>query len=185
LLNVNRTVVSGARLDPTGPAPSSSAWSAWDPPACAKANGAGLVAAASATDIYALCAEGVWGTPDPGTTAPHNWLFHSTDGGQTFSAVGEVPGRSPLSFTVAPGSDQTIVVDDSQVGLEASFDGGRTWKTVEPGTAYSSSGGEQWFGYVGFTTASQGVAVRYKPAPEVLITRDGGRTWSAVKFTAG
>ena len=171
LVNDNRTVVSGARLQP-GPA----GWVAWQP-ACSNANGPGYVAAASATDISALCAEGIWGRPDPGTSAGHNWLFHSSDGGMSFTSIGVVPGSNPQSFTVAPGHDQTIVVADGQLGLEASFDGGLTWGNVASG---STSG--QSYSYVGFTTAAQGVAIRNGPTTELFMTRDGGHTWSAVHF---
>jgi hypothetical protein len=167
LVNNNRTVVSGARLNP------SSGWSGWTPP-CSTANGAGVLAASSATDLYAVCAEGMWGTPDAGTIASHNWLFHSADGGQTFTAVGQVPGNNPLSFTVAPGNDQTMVLADGTLGLEASFDGGRTWSTVGPAG--------RSFGYVGFTTAAQGVAISYQSGAALYMTRDGGHTWSPVQF---
>ena len=176
LVDNNRTVVSGARLSPT------TGWTAWTP-ACAKADGAGLLAASSATELTAVCAEGIWGTPDPGTTANHNWLFRSTDGGTSFTSVGEVPGNNPQSVTVAPANGQTIVVADSQLGLQASFDGGHTWQTVEPGlTNGTSANPGGWYGFVGFTTATQGVAIRYKSVPTLFMTRDGGHTWSPVKF---
>ena len=177
LVDNNRTVVSGARLTPT------SGWTDWTPPACSKAGGAGLLAASSATDLVAVCAEGMWGTPDPGTTPGHNWLFRSSDGGSSFTSVAPAPGSNPQSLTVAPGSGQTIVVADSQLGLQASFDGGRRWTTVLPGltngTATNRGG---WYGFVGFTTADQGVAVEYKPSPTLYMTRDGGHTWSPVRF---
>jgi hypothetical protein len=176
LVDNNRTVVSGARLAP------GSGWQAWTP-ACSQADGAGVLAAASSTDLTAVCAEGVWGTPDQGTSAGHNWLFHSTDGGSTFTSVGQVPGNNPQSLTVAPGHSQTIVMADSQLGLQASFDGGHTWSTALPGLtngALASPGG--WYGFVGFTTATQGVAIRYKSVPTLFMTRDGGHTWSPVSF---
>ena len=176
LVDNNRTVVSGARLTPT------TGWTAWTP-ACSKADGPGLLAASSATDLTAVCAEGVWGNPDPGTAQDHNWLFRSTDGGSTFTSVGEAPGNNPQSITVAPGAKETIVLADSQLGLQASFDGGHTWKTVLPGltngTATNPGG---WYGFVGFTTATQGVAIRYKSVPTLFMTHDGGHTWSPVSF---
>jgi hypothetical protein len=176
LVDNNRTVVSGARLAP------GSGWTSWTPP-CTHADGMGLVAASSATDLAAVCAEGVWGTPDPGTAQDHNWLFRSADGGSTFTSVGEAPGNNPQSLTVAPGNSQTIVLADSQLGLQASFDGGKTWTTVEPGlnngTAAHPGG---WYGFVGFTTANQGVALRYKSAATLFMTRDGGHTWNPVTF---
>ncbi|HWE56103.1 MAG TPA: hypothetical protein VG435_11360 [Acidimicrobiales bacterium] len=171
LVNDNRTTVSGAEY-------ASGAWSNWTPP-CASANGAGQLAAASATDLIAVCSEGTWGTPDAGTTAGHSWLFSSADGGRSFSAVAELPGSDAESISAAPGHPQTIAVADGQVGLEMSFDSGRSWFTAEPGTAVSNGSN---FGYVGFTSTTQGVAVAYAPTPTVYMTRDGGHTWQAVSF---
>jgi hypothetical protein len=175
LINDNRTAVSGARL--RGP----STWSAWSPP-CATANGSGLLGAASATDLVAVCAEGAYGTPDAGTQADREYLFRSTDGGSHFGLVGPVPGGPAQSMTVAPGKGQTIVVSVPVVGLEASFDGGQHWSTVLP---LSAIGGTQsGFGYVGFTSATQGVAVLYQlgAARTLYLTRDGGHDWAPVTF---
>lgn len=173
LINNNRTVVSGARLNGT-------AWTSWKPP-CSSANGAGAIAASSSADLVAVCAEGTWGPPDPGTVAGQNWLFSSTNGGTSFSPVGQVPGNRPNSITVPPGDPRTVVTADGGGGLLASFDGGSTWATVEPGPSPSGTGGYV-FSYVGFTTATQGVAVADSPAPALFMTRDGGHTWSPVGF---
>ncbi|HET6875812.1 MAG TPA: hypothetical protein VFH70_13585, partial [Acidimicrobiales bacterium] len=126
LLNDNRTTVSGARFANSG-------WTDWTPPPCAKSGGDGYLAAASEAQLVAVCAEGTYGNPDPGTTAGQTWLFTSSDGGRSFQTVGPVPGRSPQSVTVAPGSPDTIVVADGDVGLETSFDGGRTWSKAQTG----------------------------------------------------
>ncbi len=65
-------------------------------------------------------------------------------------------------------------------GQEGSLDGGRTWSTLEPGIGGAAGG--SLFGYVGFTTATQGVAVSYKPVPALFMTRDGGHSWARVAF---
>lgn len=177
LVNVNRTVVSGASLSPTG-------WRGWTPP-CTAAGGGGLLAASSASDLVAVCAEGLWGAPDKGTTAGHNWLFRSTDGGKSFTPVGPAPGNQPISLTTPPGTTATAVLADGIDGLQATFDAGATWSTLEPGegTGGASAGGYE-FDYVGFTTSTQGVAVVRLPAPAVFMTRDGGHTWHPVDFAA-
>jgi len=115
----------------------------------------------------------MWGPPDRGIPAGRNWLFTSSDGGASFQAAGPVPGQNPASITVAPGHPGTVVVADGQVGLQATFDGGRTWQTVY---------GDGSIGFVGFTTAQQGVAIRYSPVPAFVMTRDGGHTWTTVGF---
>ena len=176
LINVNRTVVSGGSLS------ASRGWTAWTPP-CAHAGGPGLLAAASASDLVAVCAEGMWGTPDAGTTAGRNWLYRSTDGGRSFAAVGPIPGNQPLALTTAPGTPGTVVLADGGVGLQATFDGGSTWSAMEPGVgAKGAATGGYVFDYVGFTTSTQGVAVATLPAPAVFMTRDGGHTWSQVRL---
>ena len=180
LINDNRTVVSGARLTPTGD------WAEWRPP-CAQAGGAGLVGASSASDLVAICAEGMWGTPDAGTTAGRNWLFRSYDGGSSFVAVAAAPGNQPQSVTTPPGTLATVVLADGAEGLQATFDGGTTWSTMEPGQGTAGASGAlnggYVFDYVGFTTATQGVAVATDPSPALFMTRDGGHTWSQVSFT--
>ena len=61
-------------------------------------------------------------------------------------------------------------------GLEASFDGGATWRTVV-------SLGRGSVSYVGFTTALQGVLIEAaSPGTTMRMTRDGGHTWDVVTF---
>lgn len=176
LVNTNRTVVSGAELS------AGSKWSAWTPP-CSSAHGAGVLAAASGSELAAVCAEGVWGPPDTGTTAGHDWLFLSDDAGATFHAVAALPGDQPLSVTTPPGQPQTIVVADGSDGLIASFNGGTSWSTVEPGLSSGSAAASgNLFSYVGFTTPTQGVAISTQPTPTLYVTRDGGHDWTAVSF---
>lgn len=170
-LEVDRTVGAGARLV-------SSAWEPWNPP-CTDANGSASIAASSTTDLVALCHEGVWGPPPAGTTTGP-WLFDSSDGGSDFAAVGAIPTTAAASgaYSVAtpPGEPQVVVVGGS--GLVATFDGGHTWKTV-----YSASGGQ--VRVVGFTTATQGVAIVTGDTniSTLLMTRDAGATWNPVRLS--
>ncbi len=175
LVGTDRTVVSGAELS------GGTQWSAWTPP-CSSAHGTGVLAAASANDLAAVCAEGVWGAPDPGLPANEDWLFRSSDAGATFSPVAVVPGHQPQSVTAAPGQPLTIVVADAQRGLLASFDGGATWIPEAPGLSAAAPGPGHDFTYVGFTSASQGVAISSGPIPALYMTRDGGHNWTPVSF---
>jgi photosystem II stability/assembly factor-like uncharacterized protein len=58
--------------------------------------------------------------------------------------------------------------------LIGTFDGGATWSVVN-----HQSDSEAWL-QVGFTTASQGVAIDSSGA--LLMTFDGGHDWSSVIF---
>lgn len=164
----NRTVVSGARdLNGAG-------WQPWTAP-CSHGNGPAGLAAASTTDLVAWCAEGLWGPPDPGTTAGQLSVLRSSDGGSTFSQVGTVPGTTISSWAVAPGQPADILAVTGS-GIVRSTDGGATWSTVDP----ASTGGSA---YVGFTTATQAVAViGTAQAPALVMSHDGGATWSPVTF---
>jgi hypothetical protein len=171
VVNVNRTVVSGARLSPQAE------WASWTPP-CANAHGSGYLAASSSLDLYAVCDEGIWGSPAAGTTPSSEWLYASTDGGDSFSLVGPLPqNTSSGPIAVPPGT--TTVVGATGTGIIATFDGGRSWQTVSNVAGLS---------YVGFTTATQGVAISEQVASSsvqstsMLMTWDGGRTWVPVAF---
>jgi photosystem II stability/assembly factor-like uncharacterized protein len=165
VLQNDRTVVNGARLV-------AGAWQAWDPP-CLDVVGPAVLAASSATDVIAVCDEGLWGTP----TGEH--LYSSTDGGVTFSRVG---GRLPINSVevVATPDGSTIVVGGSKSNgetLVTSIDGGRTWtSTLNAGTVQ--------FTQLGFTTKMQGLVITSNSsgAGRMLMTRDGGRTWTRVTF---
>ncbi len=171
IVDVNRTVISGARLA------SQASWTDWTPP-CSDAQGPGYLAASSASNLYAICSEGVWGNPAPGTKPNSQWLYASTNGGDTFSRVGPLPqGTTAGMITAAPGT--ATIVDATDSGIMATFDGGKSWQNV------STEGG---ITYLGFTTASQGVAISQhaagssEPRMTMLMTRDGGRTWAPTTF---
>lgn len=172
LIEVDRTVVGGARL-------AAGEWQAWQPP-CLDANGPATLAAATERGVLAACDVGVWSTP----TGVH--LYASADGGTTFVEAAAKPPVSGLDGVAAsgPGSSAIVVAGSlSGVGsaLVASFDGGRTWAAT-----YTLKGAGS-FSDVGFTTADQGVAITTSGVGEgrLLMTRDGGRSWSAVSIPGG
>jgi photosystem II stability/assembly factor-like uncharacterized protein len=163
LVEVDRTVIGGARLR-------AGQWQAWTPP-CLTGGGPVTLAASSPVDLVADCSLGIWtGTPQG------NHLFVSQDGGTTFSeAPAAIPGDGAAIASPAPA---VAVVGGTD--LVATFDGGRTWTTVYRPTTTGGSG----FGFVGFTSPLQGVAVTGQPGQgsTLLVTRDGGHTWSVVPF---
>ncbi len=180
LLENDRTVVGGARLNGTGQ------WLRWTPP-CATANGVADLAASSATDLVAICAEGLWGPPrnlPAGAAVPSTWAFTSSDGGTSFHAAGAVPAgstpaasspagvASPAPATIVRASLQPSGTGDTGV-LSASFNGGRTWRTV-----LQVPSALQW-NDLGFTTLTQGVAIATTRSRSTFyMTRNGGQTWT-------
>jgi photosystem II stability/assembly factor-like uncharacterized protein len=168
LVENDRTVVGGARIG-------GDAWVAWQPP-CADLVGPAFLAASSPTELAAACDVGLWGSP----AGDH--LFLSHDGGSTFVESGTaVPLQ--MAAKVAAASPSVIVVGGSDATgavLVATFNGGRTWAVVARLGAVTIAD-------LGFTTATQGVVIT-APADgpaSLLMTRDGGHTWSAADSTGG
>jgi hypothetical protein len=172
LVQVDRVVVGGARLV-------NGQWAAWTPP-CESVEGPALLAAATPSDLVAACDVGQWSTPQ----GEH--LFVSHDGGATFSeVVGSIPGTGGIQVLASSGG-RTIVAGGSSTSQPAnrqelvqSFDAGATWSVRDEGDQ-----GAGWSD-LGFTTATQGVAVKGPPGGEnavVIMTRDGGHDWAPVSF---
>jgi hypothetical protein len=184
----DRTVVGGATLDASGK------WVSWTSVPCAGANGAASLAASASVDspleLVALCQEGEWGPPNPapaGGTFPSTWLYTSGDDGRSFQAVHQLPQALRGSTVVASPSPGAVFAatggEAAAPSIYASFDGGSTWTSVYTGQAGDA------VDYLGFTTATQGVAVVVETSGSagpggsmLLMTRDGGRSWAPVSF---
>jgi photosystem II stability/assembly factor-like uncharacterized protein len=173
IMEVDRIVVGGARLV-------GGTWSAWTAP-CSDAQGSAVLAASSPSDLVAACDGGLWGHPaSPAEQGEHLYVSH--DGGATFAETGgTVPVQEPLLANPVRG---TILVGRGQL-LVASFDHGQTWRTVLDLTQPA------FITYLGFTTASQVVAIADEStgttqrAGALYMTRDGGHTWAKVSFSGG
>jgi hypothetical protein len=167
----DRVVGAGARLQ-------SGSWSSWTPP-CTTAGGPAVLAPSSATDLFAVCAEGIWAGGPMSVRA-----YVSTTAGSAFTEL-----SSALPFTSAQvgaygdspppaASPSTSVLAVGDGGdLLASFDSGSTWSTAYSGVAGTS------ITYVGFTSTTQGVAIEASsasPLGTLLMTRNGGQAWAAV-----
>ena len=170
LLENNRMVAAGAQLV-------NGTWQTWKPPCenvlLGPVNPASI-AASSPTDVVVAC--DMFGDVN-GPLGYH--LFVSRDGGASFVAKG---GRLPvdsINGVATPGTSTIVIAgwDSTEAVLVGSFDGGKTWSTVvRAGTVQLSD--------LGFTTPSQGVVITNSASGSsgLLMTRDGGHTWSAVKF---
>ena len=164
VLENDRAVVDGARLV-------GGTWRTWKP-VCADTAGPAFIGASSATDLAAACDLGLW------SNSLGDHLFISRNGGVTFAETGP---RNPIIDTASalatPGRSTIVIAgfDSHGSALAGSFDGGLTWKKV-------LSGGNDTFSDLGFTTATQGVVISTTSAGHLLMTHDGGKTWSTVKL---
>jgi photosystem II stability/assembly factor-like uncharacterized protein len=168
LIENNRVVTAGARLV-------NGTWETWQPP-CLDVLGPATLAAANDRELNAVCTVGVWGPAPSGQQGDH--LFRSSDGGQTFVETG--PQLPATGVLIAAPSASTIVAGGGQSGVVLSIDGGLTWKAA----SLPSQSGSFYVGYLGFTTATQGVLITSDSGghSQLLMTRDGGHTWLTARF---
>ena len=164
---VNRTVVGGARLE-------NGRWVSWKPP-CDDAGTPLELAASIAPDLVAFCADGLWNDRPTGER-----VYVSTDGGSSFRRVAASPPFRDASAVAAAaaqvwvaGGAESSAQGGSQAVLFRTGDGGRTWKAVH------REGEANWL-ELGFTSPEQGVVISEGNVDRLLMTYDGGQTWSPV-----
>ncbi|MEP6659777.1 MAG: YCF48-related protein [Acidimicrobiales bacterium] len=170
IIENNRTVVGGARLE-------DGKWTEWQPPCIDKA-GPAVLTASTPTDVVVVCHEGVWGNGPP----TENVLV-SSDGGTTFHEIpAPLTGDWQVDGVASAGSDTIVVagVANGSRVLEATFDGGDSWTAL-----HSEPAGGSWTD-IGFTGPTQGIAIAHlEDGGELLMTTDGGHTWTPADFYAG
>jgi hypothetical protein len=134
------------------------------------------VAPVSTTQLFELCAG------DPGAGSETKLVLFSSDGGVHATATSAAPARGGLASGIAAASTAVVAVPAASGAsyVYRSADGGHTWATP----LSEGDGGVGYFD-VGFTTATQGVAVYGNPAQgssSLLMTHDAGATWKPVTF---
>jgi photosystem II stability/assembly factor-like uncharacterized protein len=134
------------------------------------------VAPVSTSALFELCAG------DPGAGSETKVVLFSSDGGAHATATGAAPARGGIASGIAAASTAVVAVPAASGAsyVYRSADGGHTWATP----LSQGDGGVGYFD-VGFTTATQGVAVYGNPAQgnsSLLMTHDAGATWKAVTF---
>jgi photosystem II stability/assembly factor-like uncharacterized protein len=160
ILNVDRTVISGARLSATG------SWSAWTPP-CKAFGGSAEMTASTSNDLAAVCSPGV-ATPASLSMTTHIALSH--DGGATFAERVIPDAKFGVGGPLSPSPDILVVFDAGDI--RRTMDGGATWRVV---ARVDASYGESDFG---FTTTTQGFVVLGNGT--MLMTHDAGASWQGV-----
>jgi photosystem II stability/assembly factor-like uncharacterized protein len=158
ILDVNRTVIAGARLGANG------RWANWTPP-CATYGGTATLTASSSTDLVAVCNTGP-GTPP--SLAMTTTIKFSHDGGTTFASHAIPNAKFGAAGLLSPSANTAVIVENGD--LRRTTDGGVTWNTVEhlagPGGALD----------YGFTTGTQGFVIFSDG--RMLMTYDAGATWT-------
>jgi photosystem II stability/assembly factor-like uncharacterized protein len=167
LIENDRTVVGGARL-------TNGQWIPWQPP-CIDTGGPASLAAASPTDLVAVCDTGLWTG-----TSPDTETLASTDGGATFRRTASHLLRYP-SVVASPAPGAVVIggsTSDNALALDASTDSQQSWNPV-----FRQPAGGVWL-ELGFTSANQGVAIYRSPEGRgaFLMSVDGGRHWRALTF---
>ena len=170
----DREVIDGARLV-------AGRWLTWRAP-CDTTGGTGVIAAPTVSSLVAICEQGIWG-PSGYQGPPAVRAYFSDNGGATFFLGGTVPGgqagaSGDVVASPARGAAVTdVLTNTNQSELLETLNFGASWRIVA--TAPPS----MLFTYLGFTSSSQGVAIESgRPTSMLLMTFDGGRVWSPVRF---
>ena len=138
----------------------------------AAGQGGGLLAASAPGHLALACP----GSGQSGTGQPIT-IYVSPDGGQNWHQQGglTVDGTA-TSLAASAGGVMALATSHR---IEASSDGGVTWRPAQHGPA----GG---FSYVGLTSPTQGVAVPADASHQaVWFTYDGGQAWSRSPIKGG
>jgi photosystem II stability/assembly factor-like uncharacterized protein len=121
----------------------------------------------------------------PPASGPGGGLFKSTDGGDTWTKLGNglpaVTGR--IGIAVAPSRPRRVyaIVDAEAGGLYRSDDAGASWARTDGEREIWQRG---WY-FGGVTVEPEDPDVVYLPNVNLFRSRDGGRTFATVKGAPG
>ena len=111
-----------------------------------------------------------------GNTAQRQ-LYGSTDGGATFTRLGDPPQTHVFNeMADAGGGHLVLAVTGGAAALQVTVDGAKTWTTVLANLPDNS-----WTD-LGFTDSLHGVAILNQPTGTLYTTADGGKTWGAASY---
>jgi hypothetical protein len=131
-----------------------------------------LLAAVDARDLVLACASASSGA-NPSVSTQQKLIYSSPDGGASWRQMGTAPARG-VAFSLAASPSESVMLGTDQ-GIDLLPQGKINWQ-LAPLKGGAPSGG---FGYVGMTTAEQGIALPADPSDgTVWFTFDGGQTWA-------
>ncbi len=176
----DRGVSAGASVSGTGP------WRSWTGACHAVGDSYSVPVALTATRMLATCVMGGFASPlspraPTGASLGSQWLYQSSDGGRTFTAVAPIPSRPFSALVPIPGVPAApapgVIVAGGGIGANAtpallrSADGGRTWRAVlaRPVVQADFPGSR-----VGYAIALDGTT------RGLLTSHDAGAHWSAL-----
>lgn len=153
-------------------------WVPWTAPCMVVGNGFTIPAASTTQDLVAECVMGGYASPlspsaPKGATLLSTWLYFSADSGRTFRAGPELrPILNYYDAVTTPTPNHIFLLRSlpSSGKVLASFDRGRHWAVVYKRNVTSLT----------FMSATRGVGIAQSSsgANVMIMTSDGGRTWT-------
>jgi hypothetical protein len=174
----DRGITGSLRLDREGQ------WTSWSPP-CASVGDSYVVPVASdARHLVVVCEiGGVFAQPvptaAPGATPGSWWLYASNNAGSSFYAVRELHGVNGYFSALASPTPGVFLLQydlGSGLVLVMSRDAGKHAHVVFHGPVT----------YLQFINATDGIGIAESTSntSEMIVTHDGGRSWSVQRFTS-
>lgn len=138
----------------------------------------GAVAAWSETGLALVCGM------EPGTGEQMKIAYSSIDSGTNWSKGIPIASKFGYVKSLAAANSATWILGEARGTMLVTYDGGHTWSDMNV-THPGGGPGEGW-GFVGFTSSSEAVAVPWTLNGSALaFSYDGARTWTMVAFPSG
>ena len=135
-----------------------------------------LLGAVNASDLLLACASASSGT-NPSVSTQQKFIYSSKNGGVSWEQMATAPAAG-VAYGLAASPSESVVLATDQ-GIDLLPAGEVTWRT-----ANLRGGAAGGFGYIGMTTADQGIALPADPsAGTVWFTFDGGQRWTASRLS--
>ena len=138
----------------------------------------GAIAAWSDTGLALVCG----GQPSTGTQP--KTAYSSVNAGSTWSKAMPIASKFGYVLSLAAANSTTWILGEARGTMLVTHDGGQTWSNMQV-THPGGGAGEGW-GFVGFTSSSEAVAVPWTLNGSALaFSYNGARTWTMVAFPSG